>query len=143
MELSSDSISNLLQQEINDTNNILHQFQFNEEEMKEYQKKQQIKKRAQQKLENLMKRKLYKMEKERLNEMEEINQPKDKYPILSKNGEVLEMYSTEQPQNVTHRELEEPLALFMLDNSKELFRRITTNEVLTDIINFINERCNR
>ena len=141
MELSSDSISNLLQQEINDTNNILHQFQFNEEEMKEYQKKQQIKKRAQQKLENLMKRKLYKMEKERLNEMEEINQPKDKYPILSKNGEVLEMYSTEQPQNVTHRELEEPLALFMLDNSKELFRRITTNEVLTDIINFINERC--
>ena len=84
MELSSDSISNLLQQEINDTNNILHQFQFNEEEMKEYQKKQQIKKRAQQKLENLMKRKLYKMEKERLNEMEEINQPKDIYPILSK-----------------------------------------------------------
>ena len=88
-----------------------------------------------------MERKWYKMEKERLNEMEEINQPKDKYPILSKNGDVLEMYSTEQPQNVTRRELEEPLALFMLDNSKELFRRITTNEVLTDIINFINERC--
>ena len=142
MELSLDSISNLLQQEINDTNDTLHQFQFNEEEMKEYQKKQQIKKRAQQKLENLMKRKLYKMEKERLNEMEEINQPKDNYPILSKNGDVLEMYSTEQPQNVTHRELEEPLALFMLDSSKELFHRIITDEVLTDIINFINERCN-
>ena len=35
MELSLDSISNLLQQEINDTNDTLHQFQFNEEEMKE------------------------------------------------------------------------------------------------------------
>ena len=46
MELSLDSISNLLQQEINDTNDTLHQFQFNEEEMKEYQKKQQIKKKS-------------------------------------------------------------------------------------------------
>ena len=139
MQLSEEAIINITQQEINDTDTTLHSMIDYEE--KERRRKRDTEEKAKKRMEKMMDRKLYIVEQERNKELEDINQTFEEYLVLSsKEQEIISTWTTQQPQNVTERTDTQPSSEFVDKTPIEIFSSIMTNEVMSQIVKFTNER---